>query len=169
MCRLRRCTMKPIVLATDGSPSAAEATVRAVELARTLHAPLVAVAVEHVTIPAYGYYGYGELVSELRKADCEHVDTTLRRAAAVAAEHDVEFEGVHGFGPVVDEICHVAKQRGAQMIVVGAHGWGPVRRMLHGSISTAVLHEAHCPVLVVPSVPVHVAEGEQMPELAAKR
>ena len=35
------------------------------------------------------------------------------------------------------------------MIVVGAHGWGPIRRLWHGSVSIAVLHEAHCPVLVV--------------------
>ena len=36
--------MKPIVLATDGSPSAAEATLNAVELAKALDAPLVVVA-----------------------------------------------------------------------------------------------------------------------------
>ena len=159
--------MKPIVLATDGSPSAAEATLRAVELAQKFGAPVVAVSVEHVTIPAYGYYGYGELVMELRKADREHVDTTLRRTAAVAAEHGVEFEGVHGVGPVVEEICRVAKQRDAQMIVIGAHGWGPVRRMFHGSVSTAVLHEAGCPVLVVPGGPEPIAEDAEMPQLAA--
>jgi nucleotide-binding universal stress UspA family protein len=47
--------MKPILLATDGSPSAQEATREALELARMLHAPLVAVAVEHVSVPTYGY------------------------------------------------------------------------------------------------------------------
>jgi hypothetical protein len=37
------------------------------------------------------------------------------------------------------------------MIGVGAHGWSAVGRVLHGSVSTAVVHEARCPVLVVPS------------------
>src|SRR5437764_2929481 len=50
---LRRPEMKPIVLATDGSPSAAEATLTAVELAKALGAPLVAVSVEHVVVPGY--------------------------------------------------------------------------------------------------------------------
>jgi nucleotide-binding universal stress UspA family protein len=37
------------------------------------------------------------------------------------------------------------------MIVIGAHGWGSFRRLWHGSVSMTVLHEAHCPVLVVHS------------------
>ena len=44
--------MGPILLATDGSPSAAEATREAIELARALGAPLIAAAVEHVSAPA---------------------------------------------------------------------------------------------------------------------
>ena len=141
--------MKPIVLATDGSPSAAEATLNAVELARMLGAPLVAVAVEHVDVPSYGYFGYAEIFSELSKMEREHVDATLSQAKAVATEAGVDCEGVHCTGLVSEQICKVAQQRKAQMIVIGAHGWGPIRRALHGSVSTAVLHEALCPVLVV--------------------
>lgn len=141
--------MKPIVLATDGSPSAAEATLRAVELARVLEAPLVAVAVEHVAIPAYGYFGYAEILSEVKKIESEHVEKTLAQAKAVAAEAGVECDVVHGTGLVVDAICKVAQERNAQMIVIGAHGWSLLRRAMHGSVSTAVLHEAPCPVLVV--------------------
>jgi len=48
-----------------------------------------------------------------------------------------------------EAICAAAKKQDAQMIVIGAHGWGPLRRLWHGSVSIAVLHEAHCPVLVV--------------------
>jgi len=33
--------------------------------------------------------------------------------------------------------------------VIGAHGWGAFGRIWHGSVSMAVLHEAHCPVLIV--------------------
>ena len=141
--------MKSIVLATDGSPSAAEATVRAVELAGALDATLVAVAVEHVTVPAYGYYGYADVVTELAKMEHEHVDEALARAKAVATEAGVRCEVVHATGSISEEICDVAAKHHARLIVVGAHGWGPVRRLLHGSVSSAVLHEAPCPVLVV--------------------
>jgi nucleotide-binding universal stress UspA family protein len=151
--------MKPIVLATDGSPSAAEATLEAVALAKALDAPLVAITVEHVPTPGYAYYGYTDLVTEMTQIERAHVEETLAQTKAVAAEAGVECEVVHSTGPVADEISRVANQRGARMIVIGAHGWGPVRRFWHGSVSGAVLHEAHCPVLVVRGGPELLAEG----------
>ena len=141
--------MKPIVLATDGSPSAAEATLHAVELADAFDAPLVVVAVEHVDVPSYGYYGYAELVAELTKIERAHVEETLAQAKAVATEADVPCEVVHAAGPTAEAICSAARKHDAQMIVIGAHGWGALGRILHGSVSMAVLHEAHCPVLIV--------------------
>jgi nucleotide-binding universal stress UspA family protein len=141
--------MKTIVLATDGSPSAAEATLRAVELAGALDATLVAVAVEPVAVPAYSYYGYSEVVTELARLGAEQVDEVLARASSIAAEAGVRCEAVHAAGTISDEICAVAAKHQARMIVIGAHGWGRVRRLLHGSVSSAVLHDAPCPVLVV--------------------
>jgi nucleotide-binding universal stress UspA family protein len=143
--------MKSIVLATDGSPSATEATLRAIELAGALDATLVVVAVEHVTVPAYGYYGYADVVTELAKMEHEHVDEVLARAKAIATEEGVECQVVHATGSIAEEICAIAAKHKARLIVVGAHGWGPVRRLLHGSVSSAVLHDALCPVLVVRS------------------
>ena len=55
-------------------------------------------------------------------------------------------------GAIVEEICRIAVERGAQLVVVGSHGWGAARRLLSGSVSTGLVHSAHCPVLVVPSL-----------------
>ena len=161
--------MKPIVLATDGSPSASEATLQAVELARTLEAPLVAVAVEHIAVPSYGYYGYADLVTEMRSIEKAHVDETLAQTRAVATEAGVPCEVVHASGPVADAICKAANEHDAQMIVIGAHGWGTVGRIWHGSVSIAVLHEAHCPVLVVPGGPELLLEAPVEPSEVAVR
>lgn len=151
--------MKPVVLATDGSPSAAEATLEAVALAKAFDAPLVAIAVELVAAPGHGYYGSADLVAELTKLEREHVEETLAQTKAVAAEAGVECEVVHGTGPVAEAIGRLAAKHDARMIVIGAHGWGPVRRLVHGSVSGAVLHEAHCPVLVVRGGPEPLADG----------
>lgn len=140
--------MKPILLATDGSPSAAEATREAIELARALGVPLVATAVEHVNAPSYGYYGYAEVYSELRKAEARHVHEVLADVGARAEAAGVACETVPLEGVVVAEICALARERDAAMIVVGAHGWGAIKRFVFGSVSLGVLHEAPCPVLV---------------------
>jgi nucleotide-binding universal stress UspA family protein len=161
--------MKPIVLATDGSPSAAEATLHAVELAKALETPIVAVAVEHVAVPAYGYYGYADLVAEMTKIEKTHVDETLAQVKAVAAEAGVPCDVIHAEGPVAEAICSAAGKCDAQMIVIGAHGWGPLRRLWHGSVSMAVLHEATCPVFVVRGGPELLLEPAATHEAVAVR
>lgn len=159
--------MKPIVLATDGSPSAAEATLQAIELAHALATELVAVSVEHVTITGAGYYGYSEVYAELSKTESDHVDATLEQARGASSEAGIACETVHATGPVADAICSVARKHNAQMIVIGAHGWGPINRVLHGSISTAVVHQAPCPVLVVPAGPELVTDSVPADRMSA--
>ena len=48
-------------------------------------------------------------------------------------------------------IEEVAIEREADLIVLGAHGRGPVEQFLLGSVPQRVLHHAPCAVLVVPS------------------
>ncbi|HEX5450203.1 MAG TPA: universal stress protein [Gaiellaceae bacterium] len=139
-----------ILLATDGSPSAADATREALELAKALDAPLVAVSVEHVTLPSYGYYGYAEIHEDLLAAERAHVLGVLAETSRLAEDAGVECETVACSGAVVDEICRIARERDVRLIVLGAHGWGAFHRFVFGSVSTGVMHDAPCPVLVVP-------------------
>ena len=97
-------------------------------------------------------------MAELSKVAAERVEETLAQVLAVADEAGVVCEAVHAAGSVPEEICRTAARRKARMIVIGAHGWGPLRRVLHGSVSTAVVHEARCPVLVVGAAPELVDE-----------
>lgn len=143
--------MRPVMLATDGSASAEAATEEAIELARAFEAPLLAVTVAHAAVPTYGggYIGYGDLVAELRKAEAEHVEEVLARTKARAAAAGVECDTVALDGFPGEEICQEAAAREPRLLVVGAHGWGRFGRLVHGSVSTHVLHHAPCPVLVV--------------------
>lgn len=47
------------------------------------------------------------------------------------------------------EIVRIATDGGYDVIVVGSHGSGFVKRVLVGSVSGHVVHHATCPVLVV--------------------
>jgi nucleotide-binding universal stress UspA family protein len=143
--------MKPILLATDGSPSADAATREAIDLASAFRAPLLVVSVAQAVLPAYGaYYGYTEIAADLTHAESEQVAQTLAavRERAVAAGVACETVALEG-SPTGEEICRFARERSPRLVVVGAHGWGRLGRLLHGSVSTHVLHHAPCPVLVV--------------------
>jgi nucleotide-binding universal stress UspA family protein len=141
--------VKPILLATDGSPSAAEATLEAIQLAGELGAPLVAIAVPHVVVPSYGYFGHTEIVSLLMTAENEHVVTVLADVKDAAEAAGVTCDTIAGEGGVVEEICRAARDRKARLIVIGAHGWSSLRRIVSGSVSAGVIHQAPCPVMVV--------------------
>jgi nucleotide-binding universal stress UspA family protein len=53
-------------------------------------------------------------------------------------------------GDPAHAIVECARQRGAELIVMATHGYGPFRRFLLGSVTAKVLHDAACPVWTGP-------------------
>jgi len=141
--------MKTILLATDGSPSAELATHQAIELAGATGRPLRVVTVWNTPIPlGYGYAAV-PLPVELAKLEREHATEVAARAVATAAASGLKATSEVREGVAAEEICAAATECAATIVVLGAHGWGAVKRFLFGSVSTRVMHEAPCPVLVV--------------------
>jgi nucleotide-binding universal stress UspA family protein len=66
--------------------------------------------------------------------------------SALGGAH-VETSTAHGDPAAV--LCERAGELGADVVVVGSRGHGAIRRALLGSVSTYVVHNAPCPVLVV--------------------
>lgn len=151
--------MKTILLATDGSPSARKATGVAIELAGALHASLRIVSVWRTPVYDYGYVPL-QYAPELDEAQREHAGGALEQAMTAATAAGVDASSELRQGDAADEICAAAEETGADMIVLGAHGWGAVKRILFGSVSTAVLHHGPCPVLVVRGEPGEPEEPE---------
>jgi nucleotide-binding universal stress UspA family protein len=142
---------RPILFATDGSPSAELAQREALDLARQLDVPLLVVSVAHAAVPPVGYadYGYSSVIAEMTVAERHRVEKLLATIAETAEAEGVSCSTVVAEGLVVEEICRMATDYDAQLIVVGSHGWGAARRLFSGSVSTGLVHEAPCPVLVV--------------------
>lgn len=153
--------MNTILLATDGSPSAARATEVAIELARAASAPLHVVTAWAVPVSAYGYAPL-LIVPDVQKAEQERGEQALGAAVEQARAAGVEATSSLREGEPVEEICAAAREIDASLIVIGAHGWGAFRRLVFGSVSNGVLHHAPAPVLVV-------RDTEQSERAAAER
>ncbi len=140
--------MARILLATDGSPSAEAATREAVELARATGWALTILTVWHVPVTGFAYEPLVS-VPEVAEAVQQRAQQALNAAAAAARASGLEPEVRLVEGLPAPDICDLARERSATLVVIGSHGWGTVQRLLFGSVSAAVLHHAPCPVLVV--------------------
>ncbi len=141
--------MTTIMLATDGSPSATAATKEAIDFARTLELPLTVLSVAQDKTPMYGYYGYAEIVADLHKIQEERIAQIFSEVEEKAKAAGIECTTVALRGLAGEEICKYAREHDTRLLVIGAHGWNSIGRLIHGSVSTYVLHHASTPVLVV--------------------
>jgi len=142
---------RTILLPTDFSECAETALAHAADFARQSGARLVCLHVVEPTVPSVGY---GPVVEPLPTADMgvqleESAAGELPRLAARAECAGLEVEEVLAHGEAATEIVRVARERGADLIVISSHGRTGLGRMLFGSTAESVVRHAHCPVLVV--------------------
>jgi nucleotide-binding universal stress UspA family protein len=133
----------PLVIGYDGSDGSHAALEEAARIAKGLGAEIVIA------------FGYGVAPSGGETAD--HRRLLEERGEKLAAEALARLKelGATGSISVVDErpaesLVRVALEHGAQMIVVGTHGEGPISGALLGSVPYKLVHRSHVPVLVVP-------------------
>jgi len=94
-------------------------------------------------------------------ADAEHVLAQRTNPVVEALPHVVR-RVVAGL-PAAREIAQYAASHGADLIVVGTHGYGPVRRLVLGSVADRVVRMAPCPVLTVPHHTLRATSPEWTP------
>jgi nucleotide-binding universal stress UspA family protein len=142
--------MGTVVVAVDGSTPANAALDEALELTAETGDELLLVSVWR---PLRGDFGIGfppgAITPELLEGDRPRAEHVLEAAAerVRAAGRDAATE--LAMGDPAAELCRIAAERGARLLALGSHGHGLLARALLGSVSTAVLHHAPCPVLVV--------------------
>ncbi len=78
----------------------------------------------------------------------ERLSVELDKAIATLPS-DVEAHGQVLSGDAVDALAAL-DDRDCQLLVCGSRGYGPVRRVLLGSVSEQLVRRAACPVMVVP-------------------
>jgi nucleotide-binding universal stress UspA family protein len=141
-------TTGPVVVGVDGSEFGTQAFRYAVAEAALRRTAVRAVAAYLVGPPAFA--ADPELVVRMQaEVEAEAADT-IAQALDEISESDqapVQVEEVVVEGRAAEAI--LAHSEDAQLIVVGTHGKGLVRRVLLGSVSRQVLNDADRPVAVV--------------------
>jgi nucleotide-binding universal stress UspA family protein len=150
--------MAAVLLCFDGSDDAVAAIAKAGEML----APRRAVVLT-VSEPAASWAPYDPAtilsapLSRLASSalDLDEIGRDLSRervnqGTELATEAGFQAEGRSEEGKPWRVICRVADEIGAEPIVIGARGLGRVESALLGSVSSAVVHHARRPVLIVP-------------------
>ena len=142
--------LRVVMLATDGSPSATNAARVAASLAQEAGAALHVAHIWQLTQASVGLMADAASWQYTFDLDEQVARDTLAGVVADLATVGVPVAEQHlRRGRPADEIPALANAIGADLIVVGSRGLGPVKRLLIGSTAEAVVHSAHRPVLVV--------------------
>lgn len=139
--------MFPIILTgTDGSDSGDRAVTFAKKLARDQKARLIVVHVDELVPGHGGAHHIQAMEPELKRKIADQV--TQARSEGL----DVAFE-TYQVGPSgpAHAIADAAAKSGADLIVLGSVGSGPLKGLLLGSVAHRLLQIAPCPVLIIPT------------------
>jgi nucleotide-binding universal stress UspA family protein len=145
-------SLESIVVAFDGSAESKLALALAAEIANAVRANVGLIAVvsppEALVGPA-GWAWRGVVVP------AEAIESDRRRIQAdvEAARRSIP-DDLRGAGEIVVDpdpgSAIVMASEEADLLIMGSRGYGPVGRVLLGSVSAAVLRHAACPVIVTP-------------------
>ena len=140
-----------ILVPTDGSGTAFKAVGQAIQLAEATGAELTLLMVvdynrnvaafEQVSLSGY-------VPAELKIAAYQFLADLMH----VVPRHVRAHTRVEAGDPA-ETVLDVAEQEESDLIVMGTRGFGTFRRLLLGSVSSQVLAQAHCPVLLVKGMP----------------
>lgn len=135
-----------IGVALDHGDEALCALNAGVGLACRLHAKLTLLTVsEPLSFPygtAYSALSAGAYAAAIRNAHERALDH-----AAESVPDELPFERRRLEGPAASSLVEAGQ--GLDLLVMGSRSYGPLRRVLLGSVSAPVIEHARCPVLVV--------------------
>jgi nucleotide-binding universal stress UspA family protein len=143
--------MSGITVGIDGSAHSTRALEWAIKEAAVRHAPVTVLTVH--SVPMSGWTGnpitLPQDAEDQEKAQQAAEEMTLKATSQLGAAQpsSVTVRAISGFPAQ----ALIDASRTADLMVVGSRGAGGFTRLIIGSVSSQVVHHAHCPVVVVPS------------------
>ena len=151
-CNMKKQRIRRILVPIDFSVMSRSALATAKQLARRFEAAIDLVHVHRFNYPA----GFAAPAPPLMPHaiityDREAKEKAVEDLSALAAQHDLPREACHvvGGGPAFNEICRLARELPADLIVLPTHGYSGLKHVFLGSTAERVVQHSPCPVFVV--------------------
>ncbi|WP_164985158.1 universal stress protein [Ammoniphilus sp. CFH 90114] len=139
--------MYKILLATDGSEHANRAVEQTLFLAGSI--PQSEVTLIHVSSKIPPREKLFESNFNVLSILEDQAHDALKQTEKQFQEQGIDYRLEVAWGDPASEIVNQAKREGSQVIIIGSRGLGRLSEVIMGSVSQRVLHEAHCPVMIV--------------------
>src|SRR5947209_13791121 len=133
-----------ILVGYDESDAAKRALERAARVAKALGSELIVTSVAPIMINIGRSAGPGAPTGPPEA----HVEE-LRHARAYLEGEGIQAESLPAMGDPAQTIASVAKERGADLVIVGTHEPSVLGRLFGQSVTESVAHKVHCDVLIV--------------------
>jgi nucleotide-binding universal stress UspA family protein len=141
--------MKTILVPTDFSDAARNASRYAVQLAKEIGSSVLLFHVYHIPVPPS---------EELAMAVVKNPDEYKKENIVRIKEEALYLSGISGVpvgyevieGLAVNEIITIEKRERPYLIIMGMQTSGPLNEFLFGSVATDVIRETQMPVIIVP-------------------
>ena len=141
-------SMKTILVPVDFSDTTPGLLETAKKLATAFGSRVILL---HVSEPEPDFVGFEPGPMAVRQTVARDLKAEHQKVEALKAGCGLpDVLALHIQGPAIEKILDEAAAQNADLIVMGSHGHGALYELLVGSVTTGVLKDARCPVVVVP-------------------
>jgi nucleotide-binding universal stress UspA family protein len=140
--------IKSILVSVDLAEGSDRVLDYALDFASKLGARLTLLHVYNLPVynfPDGSFVPTAEVAGQVGDAARRHLNDTVARLKT----RGIEMEAILRSGPTANEICSVATEIGADLVIMGTHGRGAIGRALLGSTANTVVRSSPVPVLTV--------------------
>lgn len=141
-----------ILIPIDGSQPSMDAFEYAIEIAKKADACVIAVTVNRIPLSSYGLATpEGELQSSREKEMVMESEKRFKQLKQHAKQNKVELETelINSQMSIDGTIVEYAESKDVDLVIMGTRGRSGLKKLLLGSVASAVVTYSPCPVMIV--------------------
>ena len=143
---------KNIIVPIDGSDHSKNALEHAIAIAKEEHTTITLVYIANIVSVISSFdqipSGSGYVTEQVAK-DMEETGKAVLEEFVISVPQEIKVRSVFEVGSPGPAILSVAKRLDGDLIVMGSRGLGPIKGLFMGSVSSYIVSNCTCPVLIV--------------------